>query len=152
MKSTARVLYTAEAHVAGGRDRGRGTTSDGNLDVQLRPPPEMGGDGTGTNPEQLFAIGWAACFESVMSLAAQRHGLAHEDVADAEIDARVMLLPGKRTFVLDAAFDVTLPSIDDPELAAAVTRETHELCPYSNATRGNIALSITVNGEQLDQG
>jgi organic hydroperoxide reductase OsmC/OhrA len=60
--------------------------------------------------------------------------------------------PRKRTFVLDAAFDVTLPSIDDPELAAAVTRETHELCPYSNATRGNIALSITVNGEQLDQG
>jgi lipoyl-dependent peroxiredoxin len=146
-----RVLYTARALVSGGRESGQARTSDGALELTLRPPREMGGDGGGTNPEQLFAIGWAACLESVMSLAGQRHGLGYDDVANATVDARVMLMPGKREFILGAAFDVTLPSVDDPALAAEVVREAHGLCPYSNATKGNIDLALTVNGVPLDR-
>jgi lipoyl-dependent peroxiredoxin len=147
-----RVLYTAEAHVSGGRENGHAKTSDGALDLDLRPPKEMGGDGSGVNPEQLLAIGWAACLESVMSLAGQRHGLSYEEVANAEVEARVMLMPGKREFVLGAAFDVTLPSVEDPELGARVVREAHGLCPFSNAMRGNVDLALTVNGIPLEAG
>src|SRR6476620_5489409 len=86
----ARVLYTAEATVTGGRANGHGRTSDGNLEVQLRSPKEMGGDGDGTNPEQLFAVGYAACFESSLGVVGRRE---HAEVGDVSIDSKVSLLP-----------------------------------------------------------
>ena len=86
----AKVLYTAEATVTGGRADGHGVTSDGKLDVHLRPPSELGGDGEGTNPEQLFAVGYAACFEGALAVVARRKKV---EAGDAEIDSKVNLLP-----------------------------------------------------------
>ena len=142
-----KVLYTAEAHVTGGREAGRGRTTDGELDVQLRPPRGLGGDGTGTNPEQLFAVGYAACFEAAMNLAAQRLEL---EAGDAAIDAKVMLIPaGQGALKLGAELAVWLPSVEDPEQAVEIVRTAHAICPYSNATRENIDVAISVNGVAL---
>jgi lipoyl-dependent peroxiredoxin len=150
-----KAIYTAEAHVTGGRLNGRGQTSDGALDIVLRPPVELGGKGGGTNPEQLLAIGWAACFEATLATAAHRNNISMKEVADAEIESRVMLmLPAAEAsagdFQLGVAFDVILPSITDPMLAAELVRTAHQLCPYSKATRGNIDLHLTVNGRLVD--
>jgi lipoyl-dependent peroxiredoxin len=146
-----RTLYTAEAHVTGGRQHGHGRTSDGELDVQLRPPRELGGQGGGTNPEQLFAIGYAACFEAAMTIAAQRLDIAVEQVGDAAIDSKVMLIPaGERALKLGVALAVALPSVEDPRQAADLVRVAHGICPYSNATRGNIDVALSVNGVALD--
>src|SRR5919198_605408 len=143
-----RTLYTAQAHVTGGRQRGHGRTTDGVLDVQLRPPRELGGEGGGTNPEQLFAIGYAACFEAAMAIAAQRLKVPVEQVADVAIDAKVSLIPtGERAVVLGVA----LASVDDAEQAAALVRGAHAICPYSNATRGNIDVALSVNGITLER-
>jgi osmotically inducible protein OsmC len=140
-------LYTAQARVTGGRQHGHGRTTDGALDVQLRPPEELGGDGAGTNPEQLFAIGYAACFEAAMLLAAQRAGIPVERVADATIDAKVMLVPAaERALKLAVELAVALPAVDDHEQAAEIVRIAHGICPYSNATRGNVDVALTVNG------
>jgi osmotically inducible protein OsmC len=142
-----KALYTAEARVTGGRANGRGRTADGRLDVNLRMPKEMGGDGEGTNPEQLFAVGYAACFGTVLSMIGKKEGLEGDD---AEIDARVGLVPnGDGTFRLSAELDVTLPSIPDGERAAGLVRAAHQVCPYSNATRGNIDVALVVNGTPL---
>ena len=142
--TTRRVIYTAAAHVTGGRAHGHGRTSDGALEVELRAPEEMGGEGGGTNPEQLFAVGYAACFESAISTVGRRQKV---DADDVEIDSQVMLLPtAERTFVLAVRLDVTLPSIDDGDVAAELVRAAHQVCPYSNATRGNIEVTLTVNG------
>ncbi len=144
MTTKRKVIYTAEAHVTGGRAHGHGRTSDGVLEVDLRAPAEMGGEGGGTNPEQLFAVGYAACFESAISTVGRRQKV---DADDVEIDSQVMLLPtAERTFVLAVRLDVTLPSIDDGDLAAELVRAAHQVCPYSNATRGNIEVTLTVNG------
>jgi lipoyl-dependent peroxiredoxin len=144
----AKVLYTAEAHVTGGRAAGHGRTSDGRLEVDLRVPQELGGDGDGTNPEQLFAIGFAACFEGALGVVARRQKL---DADDASIDSKVKLLPtGEGGFRLAVDLDVTLPSIDDPDKAADVVRAAHRVCPYSNATRGNIEVGLTANGRAVD--
>jgi Ohr subfamily peroxiredoxin len=141
------VLYTAEAHVTGGRVRGHGRSSDGRLDVQLRLPTEMGGTGDGTNPEQLFAVGYAACFEGALGVVARR---ARVDVDDAAIDSKVTLSPtGTGGFQLGVELDVSLPSIEDPDLAAKLVRGAHEVCPYSNATRGNIEVALTANGQPV---
>jgi osmotically inducible protein OsmC len=103
----AKVLYTAEAHVTGGRVAGHGRTSDGVLEVDLRTPSEMGGEGGGTNPEQLFAVGYAACFEGALAVVARRQKL---EVGDVEIDSKVMLVAGEdRVFTIAAELDVTLP-------------------------------------------
>ncbi|MET0133429.1 MAG: organic hydroperoxide resistance protein [Kibdelosporangium sp.] len=137
-------LYTAEARVTGGRADGQGRTSDGQLAVTLRPPKELGGDGDGTNPEQLFAIGYAACFATVLGLVGQRTG---DHTADVAIDSRVMLVPqGNGTFKLGVELDVTLPSVDNPEQAADLVRAADQLCPYSHATRGNIDVAFIANG------
>ena len=144
MATTGRVLYTAHAHVTGGRVNGHGASSDGALDVQLRPPVETGGPGGGTNPEQLFAVGYAACFEGALGAAARRERLEVEDVA---IDSRVSLMPTEdRGFTVGVEMDVTLPSIEDTEQAVELVRAAHQICPYSNATRGNIDVTLTANG------
>src|SRR5271168_2608724 len=105
------VLYTAEAHVTGGRGEGHGRSSDGQLDVQLRLPIEMGGDGDGTNPEQLFAIGYAACFEGALGVVARRE---HAEAGDVTITSRVSLLPsGDGGFLLAVELDVGLPRVSD---------------------------------------
>jgi lipoyl-dependent peroxiredoxin len=142
------ILYTALAHVTGGRAEGHGRTSDGALEVDLRIPTEMGGSGGGTNPEQLFAIGYAACFESAMGVAARRR---RQEIADIAIDAKVMLLPtDERGFKLAVVLDVSLPSVPDPHEAMELVRAAHRVCPYSNATRGNVDVSLTANGRRLD--
>jgi osmotically inducible protein OsmC len=142
--STRAALYTAEAHVTGGRAHGHGRTSDGALEVDLRAPIETGGEGGGTNPEELFAIGYAACFESALGAVARRRKL---DAGDVEIDSRVSLYPAEdRTFQLGVELDVTLPSIEDDESAAELVRAAHLVCPYSNATRGNVEVRVTANG------
>jgi Ohr subfamily peroxiredoxin len=144
----AKVLYTAEAEVTGGRAAGHGNTSDGQLEVDLRLPQEMGGDGGGTNPEQLFAIGYAACFEGALGVVGRRQKVAADD---AQIASKVKLLPtGDGGFQLAVDMDVTLPSIDDPDKAVGVVRAAHGVCPYSNATRGNIDVALTANGKPVD--
>jgi osmotically inducible protein OsmC len=143
-----KVLYTAQATVTGGRDEGHGRTSDGALDVQLRSPVELGGEGGGTNPEQLFAVGYAACFESAIKAVARRQKL---DAGAVSIDSRVDFGPAEdRSFMLAVALDVTLPGFDDDE-AAELVRAAHKVCPYSNATRGNIDVALIANGRRLEE-
>src|SRR5436190_15963098 len=141
---SAGALYTAEATVTGGRANGHGCTNDGGLDVQLRSPKELGGDGGGTNPEQLFAIGYAACFESALGVVGRR---ARVEVGDVSIDSHVSLLRNEqRGFKLAVELDVTLPQVQDPEQATRLVADAHQVCPYSNATRGNIDVKLTANG------
>jgi lipoyl-dependent peroxiredoxin len=143
----AKVLYTAEASVTGGRLKGHGKTTDGALEVDLRIPTEMGGEGGGTNPEQLFAVGFASCFESALSVVARRQKV---DADDAVIDSKVSLLPNERRgFDLAVELDVTLPSIEDAVTAVEVVKAAHKVCPYSNATRGNIDVTLTANGQHI---
>jgi osmotically inducible protein OsmC len=139
----AKVVYTAEAHVTGGRVAGHGRSSDGALEVDLRSPAEMGGEGGGTNPEQLFAVGYAACFEGALAVVARRQKL---EVGDVAIDSKVMLVAGEdRVFTIAAELDVTLPSVEGED-AVELVRAAHRVCPYSNATRGNIEVKLTANG------
>jgi osmotically inducible protein OsmC len=146
---TARVLYTAEATVTGGRANGHGRTSDGILDVQLRRPKEMGGEGDGTNPEQLFAVGYAACFESALGVIGRRE---HLEVGDVSIRSRVSLLPTEeRGYAIAVELDVSLPQVNDIEEAARIVVAAHKVCPYSNATRGNIEVKLIANGREVLQ-
>jgi osmotically inducible protein OsmC len=143
----AKEIYTAEATVTGGRAEGHGVSADGNLDVQLRMPTEMGGEGGGTNPEQLFAVGYAACFEGALGVVGRRQKL---ELGEVSIDSKVGLSPDcSGGFVISAALDVTLPGVTDAEQAAEVVRAAHEVCPYSNATRGNIETTLTANGQPV---
>jgi lipoyl-dependent peroxiredoxin len=143
----AKVVYTAEASVQGGRAEGHGKTSDGQLEVTLRLPKEMGGDGGGTNPEQLFAVGYAACFEGALGVVGRREKV---EVGDASIDSRVSLITTEeRGFNVAVELDVTLPSVEDTEQAAHIVAEAHQVCPYSNATRGNVEVKLTANGQAV---
>ncbi|HMD51283.1 MAG TPA: organic hydroperoxide resistance protein [Solirubrobacteraceae bacterium] len=140
----ANTLYTAKAHVTGGRAEGHGHSSDGELDVDLRLPAEMGGPGGGTNPEELFAVGYAACFEGALGVVARR---AKTETGDAAIDSEVSLSPdGKGGFEIGVGLHVTLPGISDQATAVELVRAAHQVCPYSNATRGNIEVTLTANG------
>ena len=142
----AKVLYTAHAHVTGGRD-GQAKTVDSGLSLNLRVPAEMGGAGGGTNPEELFAVGYAACFESALATVSRRR---HIDADSIAIDSAVSLLPtGGGGFKLAVTLDVALPSIADPRTAAQLVRDAHEVCPYSNATRGNIDVTLLLDGEAI---
>jgi Ohr subfamily peroxiredoxin len=142
----AKILYTARAHVVGGRD-GHGRSDDGQLEVQLRRPKELGGEGDGTNPEELFAVGYAACFESALGVVARRK---HLDPGEVSIDSAVSLLPtGDGGFKLSVVLDVSLPSVADSELAAELVRGAHEVCPYSNAIRGNIDVVLLLDGSSI---
>jgi osmotically inducible protein OsmC len=141
-----KTLYTAGAHVTGGRAEGHGRTTDGVLEVDLRLPPEMGGQGGGTNPEQLFAVGYAACFEGAIGAVARRMKVDPEDVA---IDSRVNLHPTEeRGFKLSVNLDITLSGVEGDQ-AKELIDAAHHVCPYSNATRGNIDVNIAINGEPL---
>src|SRR5947207_6811039 len=120
-------LYTAQATVTGGRENGHGVTSDGKLDVHLRPPTEMGGDGGGTNPEQLFAVGYAACFEGALGVVGRRERV---EVGDVSIGSQVGLVTAEdRGFTVTVRLDVTLPQIQDPEQAVRIVAAAHEVCP-----------------------
>jgi lipoyl-dependent peroxiredoxin len=143
----AKILYTAEATVTGGRTEGHGVTSNNALDVQLRTPTEMGGPGGGTNPEQLFAVGYAACFEGALGVVGRRE---HAEVGDVSIDSRVSLITTEdRGFNVAVELNVTLPQVTDAEQAARIVAAAHEVCPYSNATRGNIDVKLTANGQEV---
>jgi Ohr subfamily peroxiredoxin len=143
----AKTLYTAQAHVTGGRADGHGKTSDGALEVDLRLPTEMGGQGGGTNPEVLFAVGYAACFEGAIGAVARR---AKAETGDVSIASKVSLHSNDaRGFDLSVELDVTLPSVDDAQ-AVELVKAAHQVCPYSNATRGNIPVSLTANGQPVD--
>ena len=143
----AKSLYTARAHVTGGREQGHGVTNDGVLDLQLRTPVEMGGKGGGTNPEQLFAVGFAACFEGALSVVGRRERV---DLGAVSIDSEVSLVTTEnRGFNVAVGLDVTLPGISEPERAISIVAAAHEVCPYSNATRGNIEVTLTANGQAV---
>jgi osmotically inducible protein OsmC len=143
----AKDLYTAEAHVTGGRADGHGRSSDGALEVDLRTPTEMGGEGGGTNPEQLFAVGYAACFEGALAAVARRQKL---EVGDVGIDSKVTLMTGEdRGFKIAVELHVTLPSVEGED-AVELVRAAHLVCPYSNATRGNIEVVLTANGTAVE--
>jgi osmotically inducible protein OsmC len=134
--------------VTGGRAQGHGRSSDGELEVDLRLPAEMGGPGGGTNPEELFAVGYAACFEGALGVVARR---AKADPGDVAIDSAVSLSPnGQGGFVLSVGLDVTLPGISDTASAVELVRAAHAVCPYSNATRGNIDVALTANGVAVE--
>src|SRR5437868_11796314 len=120
-----RTLYTAKAHVIGGRAAGHGETSDGSLTVDMRTPPELGGSGGGTNPEQLFAVGFAACFESALGVVARRR---KQEAGDVAIDSKAMLVPTEdRAFDVAVTLDVTLPSVEDAEEAVELVRAAHKV-------------------------
>jgi osmotically inducible protein OsmC len=143
----SKALYTAEAQVTGGRAEGHGVTDDGNLDVDLRLPSEMGGAGDGTNPEQLFAVGYAACFEGALGAVARREKV---ELGGVSIDSKVSLYPTEeRGFKLGVELDVVLPDVTDADLATKLVGAAHQVCPYSNATRGNIDVVVTANGHPV---
>jgi Ohr subfamily peroxiredoxin len=135
MTAIENVLYTAKTHTTGGRD-GASRSSDGRLDVKLSTPGTAGG---GTNPEQLFAAGWSACFMGAMGLAARKMKVTLP--ADAAVDAEVDLGTTGGGYLLRARLNVSLPGLDR-EAAKAVVDAAHETCPYSKATRGNIDVRI----------
>jgi osmotically inducible protein OsmC len=144
----AKAIYMAAATVTGGRAEGHGKTTDGALDVQLRLPSDMGGSGGGTNPEQLFAVGYAACFESALGVVARRE---KAEVGDVSVDSRVSLFPtAERGFKLAVELDVNIPQVTDAEQAKRIVAAAHAVCPYSNATRGNIDVKLTANGQPVE--
>jgi lipoyl-dependent peroxiredoxin len=148
MSQEPEILYTAEATVTGGRE-GHGRTSDGRLDVDLDVPSEMGGQGgPGTNPEQLFALGYAACFQSSLLRFGRGRGL---DLGDSRITSRVGIGPLKNGGLgLAVALDLDAPGISREEAADLMWR-AHEACPYSRATHGNIDVTLTVGGAGLER-
>jgi lipoyl-dependent peroxiredoxin len=137
MSQSEKVLYTAKVHTTGGRD-GKSRSSDGRLDIKLSSP---GSTGSGTNPEQLFAAGWSACFEGAIGLAARKMKIALPD--DLAIDAEVDLLSGESGYSLRARLNVSMPGIDG-EVAQSLVDAAHQTCPYSKMSRGNIDVVIKV--------
>jgi osmotically inducible protein OsmC len=139
-----KTLYTAEAFAVGeGRD-GHGRTSDGTLDLDLAIPKEMGGSGDGTNPEQLFAVGYAACYHSALRLVGRQDKV---DVSDSSVGARVLLGQlDNGGFGLAVELEISLPNVDH-DTAEKIAEKAHQVCPYSNATRGNIDVTLTVTDD-----
>jgi Ohr subfamily peroxiredoxin len=137
MSQVEKVLYTARIRTTGGRD-GAARSDDGRLEIKLSPP---GGNGAGTNPEQLFAAGWSACFIGAMRRAASQLKVALP--ADVAVDAEVDLGAVGEGFALQARLNVSLPGLERDE-AQAVTDAAHQICPYSKATRGNIDVTINI--------
>ncbi|MDO9250751.1 organic hydroperoxide resistance protein [Hydrogenophaga sp.] len=138
--SLDKVLYTARARTTGGRV-GTARTDDGLLDIKLTPPKAMGGAGTATNPEQLFAAGYSACFMGALKHVAGMKKVAIP--ADASIDAEVDIGPIPAGFGIAARLTVNLPGVDRA-VAQDLADTAHQVCPYSNATRGNIDVTIAL--------
>ena len=134
------ALYTAVATATHGRD-GRAVSSDGKIDLKLAPPVELGGDGQGTNPEQLFAAGYAACFGSALGLVGRQ---AKVDVSDAAVTAEVGIGKQGEGFGLKVTLRVELPETVDEATGRKLVEAAHHVCPYSNATRGNIDVDLVV--------
>ena len=136
--TSAKVLYTAKTHTTGGREKGHAKSSDGRLEVRLSTP---GGPGQGTNPEQLFAAGWSACFEGAMAFVARQMKVTLPD--DTAIDAEVDLNMGDTGFFLRARLNISIPGMEK-DVARALVDKAHETCPYSKAIRGNVDVTINV--------
>lgn len=138
MPKQQKALYTAKVHTTGGRDGGASRSDDDRLDIKHSSP---GGPGTGTNPEQLFAAGWSACFEGAMGLAAKKMKitLPAETAIDAEVD--LCLVDG--AYFLQARLNISLPGLER-DVAQALADAAHQTCPYSKATRGNIDVEINL--------
>ena len=135
MSNTKKVLYTGKTHTTGGR-QGAARSSDGNLEIELSP---IGSGGKGTNPEQLFAAGWSACFLGAIGKAAGAQGIALP--AGAAVDAEVDLCNTDGGYTLQARLNVSLPGLA-PEAARALLEQAHQTCPYSKMSRNNIAVEI----------
>src|SRR5688572_15218789 len=134
----SKVLYTGRTHTTGGREHGVSRSSDSNLDIKLSTP---GTSGSGTNPEQLFAAGWSACFEGAMGIAARKRRIALP--ADMAIDAEVDLCVDETGYYLKARLNISLPGLE-VEVAQALADEAHQTCPYSKAIRGNVDVTISL--------
>ena len=134
------ALYTAVATATHGRD-GRAFTNDGKVDVKLAPPVELGGNGEGTNPEQLFAAGYAACFGSALGLVGRQ---AKVDVSDAAVTAEVGIGKQGEGFGLKVTLRIELPGTVDEETGRKLVETAHQVCPYSNATRGNVDVDLVI--------
>ena len=135
-----KLVYTAKTHTTGGRENGTSHSSDGRLDLKLSIP---GGPGTGTNPEQLFAAGWSACFIGAMAAVARKRKirLPADTAIDAEVDLNQILVDG--TYFLRARLNVSLPGVER-EVAQTIVNDAHQICPYSRATRGNIEVATNL--------
>jgi osmotically inducible protein OsmC len=134
-------IYTAEALSTGAGRNGHVTTTSGRVDLDLAIPKEMGGSGNGANPEELFAAGYAACFHSALQLVARTQKIA---ISDTSVGSQVHLLPDdKGSFVLAVNLEVVIPELPHDQ-AQALADAAHQVCPYSNATRGNIEVTLTV--------
>ena len=141
------VLYTAHAHCKGGRD-GRATGADGHPDLLIKPPAEMGGPADqpeATNPEELFALGYGACFLSALTLVSRQQKISAKEFT---IDSAVAIGPEGKGFGLEVELHGTLPGVDD-EKAAELMHTAHQVCPYSNATRGNIEVKLFLGDKAL---
>lgn len=137
MNTPENIAYTAKAEITGGRD-GRGATDDKMVDVTLRTPKEQGGPGGGTNPEQLFAVGYGACFQSALGLAGKELDV---DTSNSVVNTEVGIGKEGESFGLSVKIRVNVPDVDKDTAQKLVDR-THELCPYSKATRGNIPVEV----------
>lgn len=134
-------LYTARATATGGRS-GHAVTDDGQVDVHLKPPKEMGGPGGGTNPEQLFATGYAACFQSALAVVGRRQGVSTEDsLVEADVTLGTI---GGGGYGLAVTIKVSIPGVP-ADTVAGLAEAAHRVCPYSNATRGNIDVTLEAN-------
>ncbi|GAA3922128.1 organic hydroperoxide resistance protein [Streptomyces gulbargensis] len=137
--SRSDVLYTAVATAENGRD-GRVATDDGKLDVVVNPPKEMGGSGEGTNPEQLFAAGYSACFQGALGVVARNE---NADISGSTVTAEVGIGKNDDGFGLIVKISATIPNVD-AETAKSLIEKAHQVCPYSKATRGNITVELAV--------
>ncbi|MFD3660737.1 organic hydroperoxide resistance protein [Streptomyces sp. NPDC058659] len=133
------VLYTAVATAENGRD-GRVTTDDGQLDVVVNPPKAMGGSGAGTNPEQLFAAGYSACFQGALGVVARNE---NADISGSTVTAEVGIGKNDDGFGIIVKISATIPNVD-VETAKSLIEKAHQVCPYSKATRGNITVELAV--------
>ena len=138
----SQIVYTATAQVTGGRN-GHAVSHEPELEFDLDTPVAMGGKGQGTNPEQLFAIGWGACFQGALALAAKEQRVAATKLAKSQVRASISLGPEGEAFGLKGQSAVVLPDLDD-EAAAKLVERTQELCPYSKATAGNVPTEVVV--------
>jgi Ohr subfamily peroxiredoxin len=135
---STKVLYTAKTHTTGGREHGVSRSSDGRLDIKLSVP---GTDGIGTNPEQLFAAGWSACFEGAMGIAARKKRITLPE--NTAIDAEVDLCMDKGGFFLQARLNINIPGLDR-DVAQQLIGEAHDTCPYTKAIKGNVNVEINL--------